>query len=83
MYNIFQDGIEVLVKCEEAAELLEQQIMEYRQEAEIQMLLKELIVMKARISKLLTQARQGLLTIEVSKVIFFLCFLFLKDSFQL
>lgn len=71
VYKIFQDGIEVLVKCEEAAELLEQQIMEYRQEAEIQNLLKELIVMKARISKLLTQARQGLLTIEVSKVIFF------------
>lgn len=69
MYNIFQDGIEVLVKCEEAAELLEQQIMEYRQEPEIQALLKELNVMKARISKLLTQARQGLLTIEVSKVI--------------
>lgn len=70
MYKIFQDGIEVLVKCEEAAEILEQQIMEYRQELEIQTLLKELIVMKARISKLLTQARQGLLTIEVSKVNF-------------
>lgn len=69
MCKIFQDGIEVLVKCEEAAELLEQQIMEYRHEAEIQTLLKELNVMKARISKLLTQARQGLLTIEVSKVI--------------
>lgn len=67
---MFQDGIEVLVKCEEAAEILEQQIMEYRQETEIQTLLKELIVMKARISKLLTQARQGLLTIEVSKVNF-------------
>lgn len=68
MSKIFQDGIEVLVKCEEAAEILEQQIMEYRHEVEIQTLLKELIVMKARISKLLTQARQGLLTIEVSKV---------------
>lgn len=67
---MFQDGIEVLVKCEEAAELLEEQIMEYRQETEIQTLLKELLVMKARISKLLTQSRQGLLTIEVSKVIF-------------
>lgn len=65
----FQEGITILVKCEEAAILLEQKIMEYRQEVEVQALLKELLVIKARIAKLLLQARQGLTTIQVSKVI--------------
>lgn len=64
----FQEGITVLVKCEEAANLLEEKIMEYRHEPEVQTVMKELVVMKARISKLLTQARQGLITIQVSKV---------------
>lgn len=72
----FQEGIAVLVKCEEAAILLEQKIMEYGHESEVQTLLKELNMMKARISKLLEQARQGLHTIKVRKVIvlFFFCF---------
>ncbi|KPJ03933.1 hypothetical protein RR46_01885 [Papilio xuthus] len=61
-----QEGIAVLIKCEEAAILLEQKIMEYGHESEVQILLKELVMMKARISKLLEQARQGLHTIKIS-----------------
>ncbi|CAG9785833.1 unnamed protein product [Diatraea saccharalis] len=68
MEDGLRDGIAVLVKCEEAANLLETKIMEYKQEEEIQILLKELIIMKARISKLLTQARQGLDIIQEVKV---------------
>ncbi|XP_045447348.1 titin-like isoform X2 [Melitaea cinxia] len=63
-----REGITILVKCEEAAILLEQKIMEYRQEVEVQALLKELLVIKARIAKLLLQARQGLTTIQNAKV---------------
>ncbi|XP_013149057.1 PREDICTED: uncharacterized protein LOC106111484 [Papilio polytes] len=63
-----KEGIAVLVKCEEAAVLLEQKIMEYGHESEVQTLLKELIIMKARISKLLEQARQGLHTIKDAKI---------------
>ncbi|CAG4999316.1 unnamed protein product [Parnassius apollo] len=63
-----KEGIEVLVKCEEAAILLEQKIMEFNQEVEVQALLKELIVMKAKISKLLIQARQGLQTIKDARI---------------
>lgn len=66
--SIFQEGITVLVKCEEAAALLETKVMEYRSEQEVQSLLKELLSMKARIVKLLTQAREGLHIIQVSKV---------------
>ncbi|CAH2077116.1 unnamed protein product, partial [Iphiclides podalirius] len=62
------EGIAVLVKCEEAAILLEQKIMEYDYETEVQVLLKELIIMKTRIAKLLTQARQGLQTIKDARV---------------
>ena len=42
--------------------------MEYRQESEVQSLIKELVVMKARIQKLLTQARDGINIIQVRKV---------------
>ncbi|PZC72703.1 hypothetical protein B5X24_HaOG210717 [Helicoverpa armigera] len=42
--------------------------MEYRQEQEVQSLLKELVVMKVRISKLLTQARDGINIIQDAKV---------------
>lgn len=48
--------------------------MEWKQEPEVQALLKDLIAVKARISKLLTQARQGIDTIKVRKVILFLYF---------
>lgn len=64
----FQEGITILVKCEEAAEILETKIMEYRQESEVQLLIKELVVMKTRIQKLLTQARDGINIIQVRKV---------------
>lgn len=66
--SLLQEGISILVKCEEAANLLEQKIMDFRQESEVQVLLKELVMIKARISKLLSQARHGLTTIQVSKV---------------
>lgn len=56
------------MKCEEAAEILETKIMEYRQEQEVQTLLKELVIMRAKISKLLKQANDGLEIIEVRKV---------------
>ncbi|CAG4949521.1 unnamed protein product [Colias eurytheme] len=62
-----KEGISILVKCQEAADILEQKVMEFRQEAEVQTLLKDLIVMKARIAKLLVQARQGLVTIQDAK----------------
>lgn len=64
----FQEGISILLKCEEAAEILETKIMEYRQEQEVQTLLKELVIMRAKISKLLKQANDGLEIIEVRKV---------------
>ncbi|CAH2268716.1 jg4462, partial [Pararge aegeria aegeria] len=62
------EGISILVKCEEAAVLLEQKIMDFRHETEVQVLLKELVLIKARISKLLQQASQGLTTIQDAKV---------------
>lgn len=49
-------------------------MMEFRQESEVQNLMKDLVVMKVRIAKLLVQARQGLVTIQVREVIF-------KDNF--
>ncbi|KAI8422816.1 hypothetical protein MSG28_006561 [Choristoneura fumiferana] len=60
-----REGIEVLTKCDEAAELLESKIMEYRQETEIQSLSRELMLIRVRISKLLQQARQGLDIIQI------------------
>ncbi|CAK1540772.1 unnamed protein product [Leptosia nina] len=62
-----KEGISILVKCEEAAAILEQKVMEYRHEQDVQNLLKDLVVMKARIAKLLIQARQGLITIQDAK----------------
>ncbi|CAB3238768.1 unnamed protein product [Arctia plantaginis] len=63
-----REGITVLVKCEEAAEILESKVMEYRSEQEIQSLLKELLAMKARIVKLLNQARDGIHIIQNAKI---------------
>ncbi|KAF9788955.1 hypothetical protein SFRURICE_021486, partial [Spodoptera frugiperda] len=63
-----KEGISILLKCEEAAEILETKIMEYRQEQEVQTLLKELVIMRAKISKLLKQANDGLEIIEEAKV---------------
>ncbi|KAH9639972.1 hypothetical protein HF086_008067 [Spodoptera exigua] len=63
-----KEGISILLKCEEAAEILETKIMEYRQEQEVQTLLKDLVIMRAKISKLLKQANDGLEITEEAKV---------------
>lgn len=65
---LFQEGISILEKCDEAAVLLEQKIMEFREEPEVKALLRELVSIRGRIAKLLVQARQGLNTIQVRKV---------------
>ncbi|CAH3870578.1 unnamed protein product [Pieris brassicae] len=62
-----EEGISILVKCGEAADMLEQNVIKYRQEPEVQNLMKDLVAMKSRIAKLLIQARQGLATIQVRK----------------
>ncbi|CAG9579063.1 unnamed protein product [Danaus chrysippus] len=63
-----REGISILEKCDEAAVLLEQKIMEFREEPEVKALLRELVSIRGRIAKLLVQARQGLNTIQDARV---------------